>query len=487
MAVRAVVKLHATVLVNVRSNVRGGGVTKCPCPPSNCVCPPGAPGAPGPAGPQGEPGSIGTIAGSFDTVADLIANEHNHQPGNFYVVGGELYFWDAEHGQWASAGYIQGPPGPQGPQGEPGGNGPMPQISVDSNGHLIVNGSDTGVSLIGPQGPQGLPGAKGDSGPMPDINVGTNGHLVVNGSDTGVSLIGPKGPQGEQGDAGSIGTIAGSFDTVEDLIANEHNHQPGNFYLVGTHLWFWSEEQGQWEDAGPIEGPPGPKGDTGPMPEVTVNEEGHLIVDGEDTGQSLMGPQGPQGPEGPPGRDGTNGTNGTNGHTPQIWISSHGTLIIDGVDTGVSLIGPQGPAGDSGAGGVQKGIQAELAEVQLMTIPPNGIIPFNIQTLNASDSSLSYNPATYTFTINQPGVYAVDWWLGVVGAFPAAPYVEVGLDVNGTIGHIVSQTGTVFSNMAGHDLLNVTTVPTTVRLVNTSNATLTLGRGTTQGGLLITG
>ena len=406
--------------------------------------PPGPQGAPGPAGPEGAPGRVGTIAGSFDSYADLVANEHNHVPGNFYLVGGDLWFWSDEQGRWENAGPLAGPAGPQGP------TGPMPQISVNANGHLVVNGSDTGVSLVGPQGLQG--------------------------------------PQGDKGDAGSIGTIAGSFDSLEDLIANEHNHQPGNFYLIGGHLWFWSEEQGRWEDAGPIEGPPGPKGDTGPMPQITVNDEGHLVVDGEDTGQSLKGPQGPAGA---PGRDGTDGAKGDTGPMPQISISPGGTLIINGEDTGVSLIGPQGPAGPSGeegGGGVQKGIQAELTDAQQMNIPQNGVIPFNVENLSIPSSGLSYDPATYTFTISQPGVYAIDWWLGVIsGLIPAPSYAEVGISVNGTIGHIVSQTATISSNMAGHDLLNVTTVPTTIQLVNVSNGIISLGRGATQGGFLITG
>ena len=44
------------------------------------------------------------------------------------------------------------------------------------------------------------------------------------------------------------------------------------------------------------------------------------------------------------GANGTNGTNGKDGHTPQIVVEVDGDLIIDGVNKG-NLTGPQGPAG----------------------------------------------------------------------------------------------------------------------------------------------
>ena len=486
---------------------------KCACSPNRCTCPPGAPGAPGIQGPTGPAGSIGTIAGSFPTVDDLIANEHNHQPGNFYLVGKDLWFWSEEQGQWENAGPIGGPPGPQGPAGPPGAPGAPGHAGlspvIGSNGNWYVGGVDTGVPATGPQGPQGDAGLGGNT-----PAIGANGNWYIGGADTGIPATGPQGPQG---DAGSIGTLAGSFPTVDDLIANEHNHQPGNFYLVGKDLWFWSEEQGQWENAGPIEGPPGPKGDTGtPGATPNIGPNGNWYLQGIDTGVPARGPQGPAGQNGQPGLDGQPGQPGA---TPHIgpngnWylndtdtgvpatgpqgpagtsphIGPNGNWFINNVDTGVPATGPQGEPGqdgDGGTGGGQRGLQAELINSEGLRLYHDDAVPFNNVLLNTPPSQFSYDPSTGTFTINQPGIYNIDWWLGVINAWiPDPHYVEVGLRINGVVQHIVTQTGTVFANISGHDLINITTVPTQIQLVVLNQGDITLNRGNVQAGLLITG
>ena len=60
-------------------------------------------------------------------------------------------------------------------------------------------------------------------------------------------------------------------------------------------------------------------------------EDGHLIINGEDTGVDLTV---------------HDGKDGRDGHTPVITISDKGSLIIDGVDTNKSLIGPRGADGE---------------------------------------------------------------------------------------------------------------------------------------------
>lgn len=49
------------------------------------------------------------------------------------------------------------------------------------------------------------------------------------------------------------------------------------------------------------------------LPVFGVTDEGHLTVDGEDTGVSIIGPEGPQGPQGEPGEDGRDGAPGPKG------------------------------------------------------------------------------------------------------------------------------------------------------------------------------
>ena len=49
------------------------------------------------------------------------------------------------------------------------------------------------------------------------------------------------------------------------------------------------------------------------LPEFGVTEDGHMTVNGEDTGVSVVGPEGPQGPKGDPGEDGRDGARGPKG------------------------------------------------------------------------------------------------------------------------------------------------------------------------------
>ena len=68
-------------------------------------------------------------------------------------------------------------------------------------------------------------------------------------------------------------------------------------------------------------------------------EDGHLIINGKDTGVDLTV------------HDGRDGKDGRDGHTPVITVSDKGSLIIDGVDTNKSLIGPRGADGVPGSDG----------------------------------------------------------------------------------------------------------------------------------------
>lgn len=49
------------------------------------------------------------------------------------------------------------------------------------------------------------------------------------------------------------------------------------------------------------------------LPVFGVNDDGHMTVDGEDTGVSVIGPEGPRGPQGEPGKDGRDGAPGPQG------------------------------------------------------------------------------------------------------------------------------------------------------------------------------
>ena len=72
------------------------------------------------------------------------------------------------------------------------------------------------------------------------------------------------GDTGPKGDTGVGTTIKGSYDNLEELIAEHPTGSDTDAYLVDGNFYFWNGSQ--WENAGSIKGetgPAGPKGDTG--------------------------------------------------------------------------------------------------------------------------------------------------------------------------------------------------------------------------------
>ena len=144
---------------------------------------------------------------------------------------------------------------------------------------------------------------------------------------------GPKGDKGDKGDAGTGVSILGSYTTEAELIAAHPTGNEGDAYLVQGNLYVWNGSA--WENVGNIQGPPGPKGDTGDP--------------------------GPKGDTGDPGPKGDQGNPGEPGEAATIQIGSTSTGAA-GTNAAVTNTGtanaailnftiPQGAAGADGAPG----------------------------------------------------------------------------------------------------------------------------------------
>lgn len=97
--------------------------------------------------------------------------------------------------------------------------------------------------------------------------------------------------QGPPGPAGPVGTILGSYNTLQELIAAHPAGNQGDAYLVGGKLYVWDIKTGSWKFVGNLIGPAGPQGPMGP--------------------RGLTGQEGPAGPQGEQGIQGVAGTVGT--------------------------------------------------------------------------------------------------------------------------------------------------------------------------------
>ena len=156
------------------------------------------------------------------------------------------------------------------------------------------------------------------------------------------------GDTGEKGDTGVGTTIKGSYDTLEELIAEHPTGNDTDAYLVDGNFYFWNGNQ--WENAGSLKGetgatgPAGPKGDTGDKGDTgekgSKGDKGETGATGEKGKQGLKGDTGDTGPAGPAGQAGATGDTGATGI---------GTTIKGSYNTYQELIAehPTGNDGDS--------------------------------------------------------------------------------------------------------------------------------------------
>ena len=158
-------------------------------------------------------------------------------------------------------------------------------------------------------------------------------------------VIGDTGPKGDTG----VGTtIKGSYDTLEELIAEHPTGNDTDAYLVDGNFYFWNGNQ--WENAGSLKGetgatgPAGPKGDTGDKGDT--GEKGSKGDKGE-TGAT--GEKGEQGLKGDTGDTGATGDTGPAGATGDTGATGIGTTIKGSYNTYQELIAehPTGNDGDS--------------------------------------------------------------------------------------------------------------------------------------------
>lgn len=287
--------------------------------PKGNTGPQGPQGDTGPQGPQGEKGDTGaglTILGEYDTLEALKQDHPTGDPGDAYLITGDVWYWSEKESDWANAGALQGPQGPQGIQGEKGEQG-----------------------IQGPKGDQGKPGIQGPQGPKGDQGE-----------------PGPKGDPGDDGATGPQGNPGFYFTPSVDSAGNLSWSNNGGLDNPAT-----ANIKGPKGDKG-AQGIPGPKGDQGPQGLQGI--PGDKGDTGDQGPQGERGPQGEQGPQGEPGNNGAQGPKGDAGVTPDITVkatvgASTGTPTVNVAKSGTTAApiftlsfngikgeqGPQGPAG----------------------------------------------------------------------------------------------------------------------------------------------
>ncbi|WP_338049722.1 collagen-like protein [Pseudoflavonifractor phocaeensis] len=282
----------------------------------------------------------------------------------------------------------------------------------------------------GATGPAGMAGATGPTGPTGA--VGATGVTGPTGPAGTAGVTGPTGPTGMAGVTGPTGPTG----------------------MAGV--------------TGPT-GPTGAAGVTGP-----TGPTGMTGVTGPTGPTGAAGATGPTGPTGAVGATGVTGPTGPAG--------TAGVTGPTGPTGAAGVTGPTGPTGMTGATG-PTGPTAPVSLLSAYSTPSQGgnsgdPIEFDRNALSYG-SDISHTAGSSTATINQPGVYNVDFH-GVISpnaenSFPVN--IVTSLEQNGSVVPGASvpytfQSATDTSEPSFSVPLSVSSVPTTLQVVPTGGAYL---------------
>ena len=128
-----------------------------------------------------------------------------------------------------------------------------------------------------------------------------------------------------------------------------------------------------------------------------------------------------------------------------------------------------------------RGMQLSLTGSSAGSVATEGTVPFDTVDFNNTVGVVSSHG---TITIGKAGTYLVNWWVAMENA-QAAESLSFALSLNG-IDVQTSYADIGGGQIYGTAIVNVTGVPATLTLVNTSSAAVTLVTAAKQAGLTVT-
>ena len=130
-----------------------------------------------------------------------------------------------------------------------------------------------------------------------------------------------------------------------------------------------------------------------------------------------------------------------------------------------------------------RGMQLSLEGSSGGTAAANASVPFD--TVDANNTlGVSYTAGSGSVTIGRTGTYLVNWWVSIAGT-QTAQSLAFAVSLNG------SDVQTSYSDIGGGQVtgsavVNVTSIPTTLQLINRSAAAVTYATAGVQAGLTLT-
>ena len=130
-----------------------------------------------------------------------------------------------------------------------------------------------------------------------------------------------------------------------------------------------------------------------------------------------------------------------------------------------------------------RGMQLSLVGSSAGSVEQGACVTFDALNFN-NTLGVSYTPGSGKINIGRTGTYLVNWWVGVENS-QSSEVVAFALSLNG------SDVATSYSDIGGGQIygtaiVNVTSIPATLTLVNRSGEAVTLVTAGGQGALTLT-
>lgn len=127
-----------------------------------------------------------------------------------------------------------------------------------------------------------------------------------------------------------------------------------------------------------------------------------------------------------------------------------------------SLKGPKGDKGEPSQIVSLKGLQVELLKVEDTKINPGELIVFDDIIFN--NSTMTYESTTGEFKINKPGTYYISWIIAINNGNSS-----IAIALNGKPYSETTAQADQYTHLFGQALINITTTPTILTLINSGN------------------
>ncbi len=215
-------------------------------------------------------------------------------------------------------------------------------------------------------------------------------------------------------------------------------------------------------------GPTGATGETGATGDVgTTGATGATGATGD------VGTTGATGETGATGDIGTTGATGETGATGAIGktgATGTGTTGSTGATGAMGETGTTGTTGSTGATMQLRGIEIQLQDAASDLAPGAPVI---FDTIVSSQSAfISYDDSTGEITIDQTGLFYINWWVSVDGIMGGTDTVPTFSITSSGGDNIMASSPNVTNQISGNALIQVSASPLTLQLENATDGTI---------------